>query len=49
MKSNPTNPKGLSNEIQELYKDEGNCLLAARVTFLILIVVVIALFTGWVS
>jgi len=32
---------------QEDYTDEGNCLLAARVTFLILIVAVIALFVGW--
>lgn len=46
MKSKPTNPKDLSNEIQELYKEE-DCILFAGIVFVIAIVLV-ALFVGWV-
>ncbi|QDP60936.1 MAG: hypothetical protein Tp185DCM00d2C31949971_52 [Prokaryotic dsDNA virus sp.] len=45
MKSKPTKPTDLSDDIFELYTEEG-CILFAGIVFLIGIVLV-ALFVGW--
>ncbi len=46
MKSKPTKPTDLSDDIFELYTEEDRILFAG-IVFVILIVAVIALFAGW--